>query len=893
MWSLGPLSFAVPWALAFLALLPVLWWLLRVVPPAPRRLVFPAIRLLLGLRDDRQSATHSPWWLVLLRLIVAALVIVAVARPLLDVRPLGFDGPLLLAVDDDWAAGKGWPARQAAMDSLIGQAERDGRLVALLTTAPPADGSPIKVLGPLAAGTARGLVDAIVPLPWPSDRTAAVAALGAFVAKGPMRVVWIADGLADANTDALAAKLGGFGALEVAMPAPSALARVLLPPDPGAVDLAATVRRAASGPVETIGLRAADSAGRTLANVTLDLGAGQDRGAARMPMPTELRNRVARIDIDGETTAGAVALLDARWQRRPVGLVEAVSGGATSPLLDDLYYVERAMSPFAEIRRGTIAELLKRDLSLIVLPDQGIVSDEDGVALRAWIQAGGTLLRLAGPRLARNPDALLPVELRGGGRTLGGAMSWTQPMALAPMPEIGPFVGLAVPGDVRVNAQVLAEPAIDLNAKTWARLDDGTPLLTGAAQGHGWLVLLHTTARPEWSNLGLSGLFPEMLRRLLEMSRGVAGGAIERPLPPLAVLDGFGRMTAPSGVVEALPPRAASVEPGPRHPPGLYGDDSGSVAVNLGPAIRTLAPMALPAGAHLMPLDDRPAERDLQPPVLLAALLLLLLDAVAVAILGGAIRRRGAAAAVLAILLLGASGRARADDTAMVMDAALHTKLAYVITGDARADEASRLGLVGLTLELADRTTANLGDPVGVDVSHDPLMPYPLLYWPVTDTQGTLSAATRAAVNDYMRKGGMIMFDTRDGGQGGTGTLRALTAGLDIPPLTQVTQDHVLTRTFYLLREMPGRITGAEVFAQQGGDPANDNVSPVVIGGNDYAAAWAIDARSVAPYAVVPGGEEQRELAYRFGINLVMYALTGSYKSDQVHLPIILERLKR
>ncbi len=139
----------------------------------------------------------------------------------------------------------------------------------------------------------------------------------------------------------------------------------------------------------------------------------------------------------------------------------------------------------------------------------------------------------------------------------------------------------------------------------------------------------------------------------------------------------------------------------------------------------------------------------------------------------------------------------------------------------------------------------------------------------------------------------MIMFDTRDGGQGGTGTLRALTAGLDIPPLTQVTQDHVLTRTFYLLREMPGRITGAEVFAQQGGDPANDNVSPVVIGGNDYAAAWAIDARSVAPYAVVPGGEEQRELAYRFGINLVMYALTGSYKSDQVHLPIILERLKR
>jgi hypothetical protein len=137
------------------------------------------------------------------------------------------------------------------------------------------------------------------------------------------------------------------------------------------------------------------------------------------------------------------------------------------------------------------------------------------------------------------------------------------------------------------------------------------------------------------------------------------------------------------------------------------------------------------------------------------------------------------------------------------------------------------------------------------------------------------------------------MFDTRDGGQGGSDALRALTQGVDIPPLAEVTQDHVLTRTFYLLREMPGRVTGAPVFAQAGGDPANDNVSPVVIGGNDYAAAWAVDQRGAAPYAVVPGGEEQRELAYRFGINLVMYALTGSYKSDQVHLPIILERLKR
>ena len=890
MWALGPLSFAAPWALAFLLVLPLLWWLLRVMPPSPRRLIFPAIRLLLGLRNKEQTTANTPWWLVLLRMVVAAMVIVAVARPLLDVRPVGFDGPMLLAIDNDWAAAKDWRERRALITSLVAQAERDGRLVAILTTAPPPDGGRIGVIGPVAAGVAEGLVEALVPLPWPVDRTAAIAALNTFSLKGPMRVVWVANGLADDKASAFAAQLGRLGGLEVAQPLAAALPHILLPPDGAGADLVSTVRRADPGQAEQLALRALDTEGHTLLRSAIDVPAGQDRVDARMAMPTELRNRVTRIDIENEFTAASVALLDARWQRRPVGLIAATAAGTTSPLLDDLYYVERAMAPFAEIRRGSIVDLLKRDLSLAVLPDAGSLSEDETQSLKAWVQSGGMLLRLAGPRLARNPDALLPVQLRDGGRTLGGAMSWTQPAALAPMPETGPFAGLAIPDDVRVNTQVLAEPEIDLNRKTWARLADGTPLVTASPLGKGWLVLLHTTAWPEWSNLGLSGLFPEMLRRLLELSRGVAGASAERALPPLELLDGFGRMVQPGGLVEALPPRTTALTPGPRHPPGYYGDDSGRIAINLGPRLPALKPFDLPPGAHRLPLDDRPAERDLQPPLLLAAAALLLVDALAVAILGGWVRRRGAVAVVVAALVLWHADVGRADDD-VVEKAALQTRLAYVITGDARVDDASRMGLTGLTLELGQRTTAILGEPMGVDVTHDPLMAFPLLYWPVTDTQGALPEAARAAVNDYMRKGGMIMFDTRDGGEGSTERLRTLTTGIDIPPLVQVNQDHVLTRTFYLLREMPGRITGAPVFAQQGGDPANDNVSPVVIGGNDYAGAWAIDAHAMAPFAVVPGGEEQRELAYRFGINLVMYALTGSYKSDQVHLPIILERL--
>jgi hypothetical protein len=171
------------------------------------------------------------------------------------------------------------------------------------------------------------------------------------------------------------------------------------------------------------------------------------------------------------------------------------------------------------------------------------------------------------------------------------------------------------------------------------------------------------------------------------------------------------------------------------------------------------------------------------------------------------------------------------------------------------------------------------------------------LYWAVPPNAAALSPAAIAAVNDFMRQGGIILFDTRDEGSGegispgSRAALRRVTQGLAIPPLAPVPEDHVLRRAFYLLPELPGRFAGGQVWAARDQDRANDSVSPVVIGGHDWAGAWAVDARGQNLHAAVPGGARQRVMAYRFGTNLVIYALTGNYKGDQVHVPAILERL--
>jgi hypothetical protein len=252
-----------------------------------------------------------------------------------------------------------------------------------------------------------------------------------------------------------------------------------------------------------------------------------------------------------------------------------------------------------------------------------------------------------------------------------------------------------------------------------------------------------------------------------------------------------------------------------------------------------------------------------------------------------------ARAVPIAVMLAVSPAQAQAPDG----NAALATRLAYVITGNAEVDEISRAGLVGLSDFVNRRTAASLADPHGVTPGRDDLSFFPLLYWPVLPDTAQPDAAAVAALNGFMRGGGIIVFDTRDEGSGegfspgSRAALRRLTRDLSIPPLAPVADEHVLRRAFYLLQELPGRFNGGLVWVAREQDRANDSVSPVIIGGHDWAAAWAVDARGNNPYATVPGGARQRTLAYRFGTNLVMYALTGNYKGDQVHVPAILERL--
>jgi hypothetical protein len=909
MLSFGAFAFAAPWILLGLLSLPVIWWLLRITPPAPRLVRFPAIRLLFRLPEKEDTPVHTPLWLLALRLLTAALVIIALAHPLHNpTAGAARSGPILLVIDNGWAAAQNWQARIGYLADLLDRAERERRNLIVLATAPTASGAAPAPTKLLRAAQARQVVQAIRPLPWRSEPKTAAAAIATLTLKDAA-VVWLNDGLESAGAKTLAAALAKVGPVTLVTDQAGALPLLLRPPKAQGGKLVTRIERAGSTGVRLVRIRALDDKGVVLANVPAQIPDGKRAADAVIELPAELRNRVVRLDLAGQRTAAAVVLVDERWRRRPVGIVAQRTIASGQPLLSELYYLERALAPYAELRRGPTKALLERPIAVMILPDGATISADDRLRLVKWVQAGGLLLRFAGANLAEGDDALVPVKLRRGDRSVGGAMTWAKPLGLAEFAAGSPFAGLSVPADVRVNRQVLAEPAAELAAKTWARLSDGTPLVTAERRGKGWLALIHTSANPEWSNLALSGLFVQMLRRMVALSQGIAGADASVNLPPRRTLDGFGRPVRPPATALAIAASAfAKTRPGPRHPPGLYGTETIRRSLNLAPSIAALRALAsVPQGATRSFYADA-RQTDFKPWLLAAALLLLIVDTViGLAMRGllplpgraaavGAATTVGAAALVLPLLFAAPEARAQGGsiDDQFAIKATSKTRLAYIKTGNAETDQVSLAAMRGLGAILRRRTSVEPGDPMAIDPESDELSLFPMLYWPIVPGQTPPSEQAAARLNHFMRGGGILLIDLRDpGGSGSFDTiaLRRALGGVRIPPLAPVPRDHVLTKSFYLLQQFPGRWAGGTVWVQRGKRKVNDGVSQVVVGSNDWAGAWAVDAALRPMFPVNPGGSLQREHAFRTGINIVMYALTGNYKADQVHLPTIMRRL--
>lgn len=914
---LGSMAFLFPWLLGGLLLIPVLWWLLRVMPPRARVIKFPAFFLLQDLKTDVKTASKTPWWLLLLRSLIVLLFVLAMAEPVMRLsRGLpGEGGSVLVVVDNGFSAAAHWDERAARLREYMPKIGRSDRSVIFLPTAAGAQDGKIRLHGPMGAGDAEKWLDSLKPQPWLADHeVAAKVAREVLAAHRISHALFLSDGTIPGKpeqTAGLIDTLRGETELTLVRDTRVNTPHILRRNPSHPAELSLSLERLVKLPRdEQMLLTAYGNDGNAIDELAFTFPGGAAKMDIKWELLSEVRSRVSRFAIRQLPMASTVFMTDSQWQQHTSGILADEKARESASFLNEVYYLRRALEATGKPVLGNVEELTKQPMSAVIWPDSTALTAVERVELINWVRAGGFLIRFAGPNLAGSPeDPLLPVGLRYGQRAMQGALTWEKPVRLGGMADHSPLLGLAVPEDVTVTRQVLASPTPEVFERTWMTLTDGTPLITGGRIGDGMIVLVHTTAGPDWSNFCYSGLYVEALQRLISLSTGAADFRPETILSPMMLMDGFGRLSTPDprSVSRPLDPQV-EYKPSPETPPGIYGVEKQFKVYNLGnalPAMKALGDVPATVREDTYQLEG---ERSLKPDLLKWALVLLLVDTLVTLFLRGviALPARYASVAVALLVVMLAASPAQAQGTADEADLLSGVYLAYVETGDQETDRISHSGLEGLRLAINMRTNIKVAGVRGVDPSRDALYFYPFLYWPMTDSQSALPASAARNLQTYMAQGGLIVFDTRDqqfaaddgrGPQGATigqRRLRKLTENIQISELMPVESGHILGKSFYLLNNFPGLYTGGTVWVEKEPSPDHDGVTSVIIGGNDWASAWsdsAIDRERFNRLAV--NGARQREIALRFGVNLAMVALAGNYKSDQVHVPYILQRISR
>ncbi|MGM0421481.1 MAG: DUF4159 domain-containing protein [Pseudomonadota bacterium] len=912
------LFFTQPLALFFTMLLPLLWLLFRLFPLRPRRVVFPALVLFGKDKKERPKPRDIPLWLKLMRLFAVLLFILALAHPVYDPNrdAISFD-PTLIVMDNSWAAAASWPSRVDAVQQRLDAFVDISRVpISVITTAPDRNtGEPVFERN-LSPDEAKRLIASLTPEPWPSDYKAAGMAVKAslFESRHDWNTLWFSDGQGGKAQEDLLETLSGYGQTVVYEDSDINQGLMIKSVERTDAGLAVTLNRHDVGVPNRQTVSVLSRSGEIMTRKDILFEQDMTERTVNINLPEQVANDVGRVKLSPETTAATVWHMDGGWQQPQVGIWTRRDINQKQDYLNDAFYIAQSLRGRAKLSAGGLDDLLgDKNLSMIILPDSTEPDSSDYQKLSEWVENGGILLRFAGPNLAEERGAqLLPVDLYGGERSFGGAMSWEEPARVSGFAPQSPLAGLQVSDDLVIRQQVLARPSIDLNEKRWAWLEDQTPLITHDRTGQGGVVLVHTTADISWSDLVLSDVFPLMMASMADFSEGGnLATSDDLIVTPSRMIDANGRLTAPGFMAAAENYGTLMAQPAsPSHPPGLYtsagtaGETQAVKARNLGQTTEQVPYIDADYFDHVLSYK---AQRyfDLSLPALILALLLFLAEMIATAVMthGAKIYRwRRAPLTILAACLLMAAttspaeAQFRSDAESKAVN---KIDLAYVITGDTERDRISRDGLNVLGQALKRRTTVEFNEVVGVNPEEDDLTTYPVIYWPMITSQSSLSEQGVQAVQYYLDHGGMIFFDTRDAQYSSTGstlgqeTLQRLTEPLDIGPLVKLEEDHVLTRAYYLLTEFPGLYDGSPVWVEDVKSTDYDGVPSVVIGAHDWAAAWSrINPRRNMVIPGKSGAKRRQEMALRFGVNLTLTALTGSYKTDQVHIKFILERFE-
>jgi hypothetical protein len=871
-----------PLALVALISLPLILLISKIIPPPPKKQTLPAFDFLKGLSAQKSVVNEAPLWLKILRICGVFLVVLGIASPFFSTQEINKNQAknYLIVLEDGFSNANDFNAAKQQLTNFIkAEAARNGassQFTLMRTSLGAAQDFSVK-----SDIVLLNELENINPDPVFNNYSGINQALLRFAAKAS--VICLCDNAYHDGQEEFIRRLKIIGNGQV----------MLVPPQRNLV-IIKDIKENETGYYITLSsinnflqtqIDFFDKNGDivTSQNVTT---------SSFVQIPSFMRRKIFFARLKGQDNAAATRIINIFNSRPLIGLEKH---SFDSPLLADATYIETAAKIKGEVFSDNLDKIIPKNPSAIVFADRGKFTDSEFDDLQKYIRNGGMIIRFSGPQLlASSETRLLPQIIRPEAKILSGNFTWND-KSIGTFDTNSPFYGLEFGNDAQISRLAVFEPGGE-PAEIWAQMKDKSPLVSAKKIGNGYVVLVHTGLIGGWSNLGLTKYLYEVLERVLLRAQNIGLPATSLPptqaMQPIATIDGNGKINKnPVGQKSVLPDEWQDLKADINHPPGIYSGGGSTLILNMIGDDFILKPYKFDSGFTQLPQSG--AKQAFIRPILIAGgIILLLLEMVFAFLVRGRAFAKTAALTMLllALPLMPDNSNAQTPKTDDII-------LGYIATPDAATNQKAKAGLEGLKTALNRRTNVEPAGVKAIDPEKDDLALYPVLYWLLPDKPQPLSPLAKQRLNLFMENGGMLFIDTRGGGRDATSArniTRIALGGLKIPPLEKVPAEHVVNKTFYLLRFYPARFGNANIWleARTATDlTANDGVSPIIITDGDFASVWANGA-DASPLAAINGTDLQREISFRVGINIYLYALTGQYKNDQVHLPLLLERLR-
>lgn len=630
----------------------------------------------------------------------------------------------------------------------------------------------------------------------------------------------------------------------------------------------------------------------------------QNFGNFSVEIPKEKNDLIYYFKISNSKSVSSVAIKSNYVKKKKIGLVQTNFQDNDNEYFRANFFVRKALESNYDLKSLPLDQLLSPNKSLIISDDFDTTFFGFEERILQWIGEGGTFLKFAGDKFLSHAEnnqlssvlGIIPITKKV--ISVDGELSFKRNLSIAQISGKSPIRDFEIPKKIKINKYIEIPKNIDnLKLKFWVKLDNGAPLITQRPYEKGNLILVHLPANNEWSNISLSIFFPDLLNKIIQISRGINAEEVQQIFKPLKILDALGNLVEPRIDTLNLDSKIFMDSKLTRdNPPGLYKNELGFHGLNISDYLQNEYDYIYLPKEIIIDDFNSNSSFEIKNFLVLLCLLVFVCETL-VNFLGRdflKFKYFNPLKVMFLILIVFSPNIVFANEK---LDYLGQTKLAYIQTGVEEIDRINYEGLREISSYISSKTSAILGSPIGLDLEKDEIDYFPIIYISLIKNAKNLNDISLGKLQNFINSGGILLFDCK-------ASFESLFVedclilfkkhykNLDISAFKKLTSESTLSKSFYLLNSYPGR-KNEMVYIAYNNQINNDKVLSIVIGNNDWTGAWAKDANNSFLLPLFENDKEQRDLSFRFGTNIVLYSLTGNYKSDQVHIPEILKRMKK